>query len=203
MFRLTRYKSVVELLNHFHSAASDANLAKYFGCFYSSSSRFLGTDASENWTAEEFYNYSKPHFDAGKAWTYTPRASTRKIEELEVGGGGTLLPTKIATFDELLDSESFVATTRGTGTAVFDAELQCWFLLSYHLSFPTPNDLAGRICSIIALSERKERASTTDAANQAKAEEAAAQLLAELELEDAASSGAKGKGAKKKKGGKA
>ena len=192
--RTARCETVPDLLDQFHRAAAEADLAKYFGTFHTLSSRFLGTDASENWTVEEFYDYSKPHFRAGKAWTYVPRPSSRTIQEHDDRG-------MIVTFDELLDSASFVATTRGTGLAVFDPVLRYWFIAQYHLSFPTPNHLATRICNVIALSEKSERMGGTDAEKIAKAEEAAAQLLAELELEEAG--GAKGKGAKKKKGGKA
>jgi hypothetical protein len=166
--------TVAMLLDTFHRAAANADLNTYMGCFFSPESRFLGTDSLENWLITEFYGYSKPHFDAGKAWTYTPRAASRKITELVCGGS---VP-RIAAFDELLDSESFVCTTRGTGTAIFDGSH--WFLLSYHLSFPTPNDIAEDICKRIVVFEKK----TATYAAAAKADAAAAALLAELELEE-------------------
>jgi SnoaL-like domain len=183
--------TVAMLLDTFHRAAANADLNTYMGCFYSQEARFLGTDAQEDWLITEFYVYSKPHFDAGKAWTYTPRASSRKITELVCGGS---VP-RIAAFDELLDSESFVCTTRGTGTAIFDGSH--WFLLSYHLSFPTPNDIAEDICKRIVVFEKK----TATIAAAAKADAAAAALLAELELEEE-SVGAKqsSNSSKKKKG---
>jgi SnoaL-like domain len=198
--RTARHSSVESLLDAFHAAAAEASIDNYFGCFYGSNSRFLGTDASENWSAVEFYQYSKPHFDRGSGWTYVPRTGSRKIEELCTSPlAASSGVTKIATFDELLDSQSFIATSRGSGTAVYDTELSSWFIQSYHLSFPTPNDIANEICSKIAAYEKKENA----AALTRKADAAAAELLAELELEDKKASGDKGsKSNGKKKGGK-
>ena len=54
-----------------------------------------------------------------------------------------------ATFDELLDSESFGATSRGTGTLIFGSN--CWFIASYHLSFPIPDDIAKTVFIIIII----------------------------------------------------
>ena len=177
--KTTKCSSVVELLDLFR-----ADLNGYFGCYYSSSCRFLGTDATENWDITEFYRYSKPHFDAGSAWTYIPRPSSRKIEEVNVGGGGGGGGDiqRIATFDELLDSESFVCTTRGSGSAVYEGGF--WYILSYHLSFPTPNDMAEDICGKIATFEKKSTTNTALKAAAKKADEAAAQLLAELDMEE-------------------
>ena len=53
----TKCTTVVDLLDLFHAAASCASLNEYFGCYYSSSCRFLGTDATENWNIPEFYGY--------------------------------------------------------------------------------------------------------------------------------------------------
>lgn len=39
---------------------------------FSESGRFLGTDATENWSAEEFRKYAEPAFAAGNGWNYTP-----------------------------------------------------------------------------------------------------------------------------------
>ena len=187
--------SLTDLLDHFHLSASNANILEYFGCFYSPSSRFLGTDAEENWNVLEFYEYSKPHFDAEAVWTYIPRKNTRKYEQINSPDGVPLF----ATFDELLDSESFGCTSRGTGTAIFDAALKYWFLISYHLSFPTPNDLAREICKKIDIFEKKNGPKVLN-----RSDVVAAELLAEFEndLKEKRRDNSKKSSSKKNKSGK-
>ena len=101
-----------------------------------------------------------------------------------------------ATFDELLDVKSFGATARGTGTAIFDVTSKFWFLVSYHLSFPTPNELAHEICKKISIFEKKSEMNSLNVA----ADAAAAELLAELEIEEKSDTSNKSK--TKKKNGK-
>jgi SnoaL-like domain len=163
----------VGLLDHFHISASKSNLIEYFGCFNSPSSRFLGTDANENWSAIEFYDYAKPHFDAGAGWTYVPRTDSRKFEQI-CSDDGTCL---FATFDELLDVKAFGAPARGTGSMIFDGSSKYWYLVSYHLSFPTPNELAHEICNKIAVFESKQKIKQSSD----MADVVAAELLAEFE----------------------
>ena len=186
-----RHFSQTALLDHFHMAAAEANLNDYFGCFYSISSRFLGTDATENWSALEFYDYCKPHFDAGSAWSYVPRITSRKFEHISSPDGTPL----ITTFDELLDVESFGATARGTGTVIFDKESKVWFVISYHLSFPTPNELAHEICKKISLFEKKSAAKLSNDRSDA----VAAELLAEFEIDSINEKGDSSKKSKSKK----
>ncbi len=94
--KISTYATVEALLDGFNRAAAQANLSEYFGCF-SSNGRFLGTDATENWTVEEFYSFSKPHFDGGKGWTYIPRPSSRKISIQSAPDGSPVF----ASFDEV------------------------------------------------------------------------------------------------------
>lgn len=147
--RSCRYATVDELLNAFNSAAAAASLKDYFGCFASVDSRFLGTDSTENWTASDFYAYTKPHFTIGKGWTYIPRKETRKIDLFYNTQQQQKQPL-YAYFDELLDSESF-SLSRGTGVCEYDASLNCWFINSYHLTFAIPNGLAKGICRYVPL----------------------------------------------------
>src|SRR6185436_7105801 len=90
---------------------------------------FLGTDATERWTRDQFEAFAKPYFEKGKGWTY--RARDRHVT---VSGDGS-----IAWFDELLDSESY-GECRGTGCVV--KAVGGWKIAQYSLSIPIPNDLA-------------------------------------------------------------
>ena len=194
--RTGTHLSLVALLDNFHLAAAKANIIDYFGCFNSTSGRFLGTDAFENWTVLEFYEYCKPHFDAGSAWSYIPRPATRKFEQIDSPDGTPVF----ATFDELLDVKSFGATARGTGTAIYDVTSKYWFLVSYHLSFPTPNELAHEICKKISIFEKKAETRLLNAQSDAVAAELLAELVAELEVEQKNDKSNKSNTKKKKNG---
>jgi hypothetical protein len=181
----SRHNSPDALLNAFHSAAMATDLNAYFGCFHQTS-RFLGTDASENWTVEEFYDFSRPYFKAGHGWSYNLVAGTRKFVHF---------PSKVeaesmfCTFDEVLLNDGF-GTCRGSGTLVFDSSSKSWFIAQYHLTFPVPNDLAEDVTKLISAKDVNLQ--------QAKADQAAAELLKELELEDSTTQNPKNSQKKKK-----
>lgn len=185
-----RFDRVGDLLDAFHRGAATANLQEYFGCFHQEG-RFLGTDASENWHVVEFYGFSKPYFERGTGWTYVPRPTTRKV---------TYFPSEASpsfcVFDELLDSQDFHATTRGSGTCLY-AEGR-WLLAQYHLSFPLPNDLAKDVTRVIASFEAAAQHKKAETA----AAEAARELLAELDAQEGAARKAPGGATQKKSGGK-
>jgi hypothetical protein len=115
-------------LDDFHAAAAAADGGRYFGHF-ATDGVFLGTDATERWTVEAFRAYAKPHFDAGKGWTY--RATERHVD---VDAGGAY-----AWFDEALDNAKLGAC-RGSG--VLRREGGKWMVVQYNLTIPIPNDLA-------------------------------------------------------------
>jgi ketosteroid isomerase-like protein len=115
-------------LDDFHAAAAAADGARYFGHF-AADGVFLGTDATERWTVDAFRAYAKPHFDAGKGWTYT---ATDRHVDVDAGGA-------YAWFDELL-ANAKLGPCRGSG--VLRREAGAWKVVQYNLSIPIPNDLA-------------------------------------------------------------
>jgi hypothetical protein len=115
-------------LDDFHAAAAAADSARYFAHF-AADGVFLGTDATERWTVDAFRAYAKPHFDAGKGWTY--RATERHVD---VDRAGTY-----AWFDEALENAKLGAC-RGSG--VLRREGGKWKVVQYDLTIPIPNDLA-------------------------------------------------------------
>jgi hypothetical protein len=116
------------VLDDFHDAAAKADGERYFEHF-APEGVFLGTDATERWTVEEFKAYAQPHFAVGKGWTYVP--TDRNV---------TLSPNKsIAWFDELLQAPH-MGQCRGSGVLrLIDGS---WKISQYNLSIPVPNDLA-------------------------------------------------------------
>lgn len=117
--------TIDSLLNEWHAAASKADYAAYFG-FMDSASVFIGTDATENWTKEQFETFSKPYFDEGKAWSFL--AFERNLFYSQ--------DSTVVWFDELLDT--WMGTCRGSGVLVYSDEQ--WKLKQYVLSVAIPNE---------------------------------------------------------------
>ncbi len=123
------------MLDRFHEAAAMADEDRYFACFQPDS-LFLGTDASERWTLDEFKAFAMPYFQRDSAWIYTPGQRT-----INVADDGAY-----AWFDEQLDNARY---GRCRGTGVLHRTGDQWRIAQYHLSIPIPNDLASEIVTQI------------------------------------------------------
>jgi hypothetical protein len=115
------------VLDDWHKAAGNADEARYFG-YFAPNGVFMGTDATERWTVAEFRQWAKPHFDAKKAWNFTPRS-----RHIDVSADG-----KTAWFDEILDTPN-LGLCRGSGVLVLLGGE--WKIAQYNLSVPIPNAL--------------------------------------------------------------
>jgi ketosteroid isomerase-like protein len=115
-------------LDRLHAAASEADGAAYFALF-APDAVFLGTDATERWTVEQFRAYAEPFFARGQGWTYVPTE-----RHVSVNGAGD-----VAWFDERLSNAKY-GEVRGTGVLVRHGER--WLVAQYNLAFPVPNALA-------------------------------------------------------------
>lgn len=113
------------VLNNWHKAAANAKFTQYFNAM-DNSSIFIGTDASENWSKEDFQKFCKPHFDKGKAWSFIPLE--RNIY--------TNARQDFVWFDELLDT--WMGTCRGSG--VLEKKGDSWKIKHYVLSVAIPNE---------------------------------------------------------------
>ncbi|GAW95699.1 MULTISPECIES: nuclear transport factor 2 family protein [Colwellia] len=127
-FAATDEQSIAKVLNNFHQAAANAQAKPYFNLL-SQDAVFLGTDASERWSKEQFKTFVVPYFSKGKGWLYTP--IERNITVIKAG--------QVAFFDELLFSDSY-GTCRGSGVLI--KTTQGWKISQYNLSIPMPNGLA-------------------------------------------------------------
>jgi hypothetical protein len=122
-------------LNRFHMAASNADGAAYFALF-APEGVFIGTDATERWTVDEFKAYAMPYFLKGKGWTYVP-----KVRHVQLSPQGD-----IAWFDEILDNKAY-GVCRGSG--VLRKAGGNWLICQYHLTIPVPNSLAREVVKMI------------------------------------------------------
>lgn len=115
-------KAITTTLDDWHNAAAEADFETYFNLM-TPNGVFLGTDATENWQNSEFKAFSKPYFDRGKAWSFTP------VERnIYVSGN-------YAWFDELLDTQMEIC--RGSG--VLQKIDGSWKIAHYVLSIAVPN----------------------------------------------------------------
>lgn len=116
------------VLDHLHQYASKAQFDDYFALF-APDGVFLGTDATERWTLDQFKNYAKPLAAKHQGWTYT-------VKQRHV----SLAPdSSHAWFDKLLDNAT-LGECRGTG--VLRKVGGEWKIEQYHLTIPVPNALA-------------------------------------------------------------
>ena len=133
---------VAAVLDDFHDAAAKADEARYFAHF-APDGVFLGTDATERWTVDEFRKYVHPHFERGNGWRYEARD---RFITFSPGG-------EVAWFDEMLDNTSY-GELRGTG-ALRRIE-GAWRITQYNLTFTVPNDAARDVVARIRGSKRQE-----------------------------------------------
>lgn len=126
-------EQINNLLDNWHKAAGKADFNAYFNAM-AEDAVFLGTDATEYWDKKQFMAYSKPYFDAGKAWNFT--SLERHIYFDSTGD--------IAWFDELLNTQMKIC--RGSGVVV--KQNGEWKIKQYVLSMTIPNDNSDDIIRI-------------------------------------------------------
>tara|TARA_R110002012_G_scaffold263456_1_gene446245 strand:- start:80788 stop:81288 length:501 start_codon:yes stop_codon:yes gene_type:complete len=112
-------------LDNWHKAAANANFEDYFQLM-TSDGVFIGTDATENWQNTAFREFSKPYFEAGKAWSFSTLERHVYLNEAK----------DFAWFDELLDTQMEIC--RGSG--VLKKSNGQWKIAHYVLSIAVPND---------------------------------------------------------------
>ena len=117
------------VLDALHRLADEGDFEAYFD-LYTPDAIFMGTDATERWTIEDFQGYARPAFADGNGWTYTPTE-----RHVYLGPGG-----RTAWFDERLQNAN-LGETRGTGVLVLGDDGR-WRIKQYNLTIPIPNDLA-------------------------------------------------------------
>lgn len=129
-------------INTWHQAAAQANAQVFFGSI-SDNGIYIGTDASERWTKEEFIRFAKPYFDKGKAWDFKPYN-----RDLHVSNDG-----RYVWFSELLTT--WMGICRGSG--ILEKTSTGWKIHQYHLSVTVPNDLIKDFISLVDNFEKTKK----------------------------------------------
>ena len=125
-YKTNQTQMINQLLDNWHKAATDADLDNYFNKM-TEDAIYLGTDAGERWTKDEFYKFCKPYFDKGKAWDFKAKNRTVYFSE----------NFKTAWFEETLDT--WMGACRGSGVLVYQNSE--WKIKHYNLAVAVPNDV--------------------------------------------------------------
>ena len=139
-FAQNRNKEVNQVMDSWHQAAAKADFKAYFDLM-DAESIFIGTDATERWDKPSFMAYAKPHFDKGKAWSFT---SLERFVNFSADG-------KTAWIDELLNTQMKIC--RGSGVLVNKGGK--WLIKHYVLSMTIPNELSNQVIPLKAPIEDK------------------------------------------------
>lgn len=126
-------KEINEFIENWHITAAQAKLEAYFDMM-SEDAIYIGTDAGERWTKNEFYAFCEPHFLKGKTWDFKP--FDRQIY--------FSTDDKTIWFDELL--HTWMGVCRGSGViAKENGELK---ISHYHLSVTIKNEKVNEFLQI-------------------------------------------------------
>jgi hypothetical protein len=135
-------EEITQMIDNWHKAAANADQTAYFDGI-DENGIYIGTDATEIWTKQEFFEWSKPYFDKGKAWSFT--AIKRNIFLSE--------DRSFAWFDELLQFSGGVF--RGSG--VVRKKDGQWKIKHYVLSLPVPNEKFKGVMEVLNSQEPEKK----------------------------------------------
>ena len=128
---------IAAVLDRLNAASTAADGAAYFALF-TPDARFVGTDASEHWTLEEFRAYAGASFARGRGWSYPATERTITVAPIDC--------RCVAWFEEKLTNASY-GETRGSG--VLRLTDDGWKIEQYVLSLAIPNDKADAVVEVI------------------------------------------------------
>lgn len=123
-------------LDAWHAAAAASDEAAYFALM-TPDAIFLGTDATERWTRDEFQAYAHRPFSEGHGWNM--HATRRDV---------VMLGAWRAYFDEDLEAVN-LGPARGSGVLVRDGQGQ-WHIAHYNLAITVPNERFDAVRTLLA-----------------------------------------------------
>lgn len=135
-------KEIHSFIDRWHLAAAKADTT-FFDAI-ADGGVYIGTDATERWTKEEFITFAMPYFKRGKAWDFKP--FNRDVHFSADGN--------TAWFSELL--KTWMGDCRGSG--VLTRTATGWKISQYHLSVTVPNDLINNFIKLVDEFNRKNQA---------------------------------------------
>lgn len=130
-------KIIGRVLNQWHKDVAQFDYDAYFNKM-TEDAVFVGTDASEVWSKEEFQDFCKPFFDKKQTWDFKPISRNVYLDH----------EIQTAWFDELLDT--WMGVCRGSGVLIYE-DTQ-WKIQHYVLSVVVPNEDMNKVVAV-----KKER----------------------------------------------
>ena len=123
-----------QLLDDWHKDVATFKYDAYFEIM-ATNAVFVGTDATEVWSKEEFMVFSKPFFDKKQTWDFKPLDRNIYFGK----------DNKTAWFDETLDT--WMGICRGSGVLInIDGK---WKIAHYVLSLTVPNKDMNAVIGLI------------------------------------------------------
>ena len=122
------------MIDAWHHAAAVNDQHNYFE-FIDDSGIYIGTDSSEIWTREEFYDWSTPIFEKENGWSFQVKSRNIYLADNQ----------EIAWFDEILEYGK--GALRGSGVLI--KRDQGWRIIHYVLSVPVPNEKYKEVMNLI------------------------------------------------------
>lgn len=129
------------LLTKWHHAAAVADAQTYFG-YLADDAVYMGTDATEYWTKDEFKKWAEPWFKRKSAWTIY--ATKRNIYLSK--------DKTYAWFDEILVAG--FGPARGSGILI--KTRSGWKIKHYNLSMTIPNEVSKEVKNLVESALRKK-----------------------------------------------
>lgn len=122
-------------LDAWHEAAARSDEDAYFALM-TEDAVFLGTDATERWTRDQFRAYAHAPFSEGRGWRM--RATRRDV----------VMAGAFAWFDEDLETVN-LGPARGSGVLVLDHSFE-WRIAQYNLTITVPNERFDAVRALLA-----------------------------------------------------
>ena len=134
-------QEIQELVNNWHQDAAIADAEKHFGAM-ADGAIYLGTDATERWTKNEFQEWSKKYFESKKTWDF-------KTIERHVYFSSD---NNTAWWDEKLDT--WMGVCAGAGVAIRTKE--GWKISHYQLAIMIPNEKVNAVMELLHPNSKPE-----------------------------------------------
>ncbi len=128
-------------INNWHHAAAVADTI--FFDYMTDDAIYIGTDATERWSKDEFKAYSMPHFERGRAWNFKPLSRHVYLTD----------NMHCAYFDEVISS--WMGVGRCSGVVKLNEEGK-WKIKYYHLSIAIPNEKVHDVLKLIGVESKKD-----------------------------------------------